>query len=87
MARKAKIDRRTISIYCAKCKTLLYKYRKGGRGGLVKCFVERIVEDRTGGGLTCPQCEQKFARLILIGGCPAHKMIQGKVYTRGMSRK
>ena len=81
------IDRRTISIYCARCKTLLYKYHKGGRGGLVKCFVEGIVEDRTEGDLKCPGCQQEFARFKMIQGRPAHKIIQGKVYTRGMARK
>ena len=84
---KEKIERRTISIYCAKCKTLLYKYQKGGRGGLVKCLVERIVDDRTAGDLKCPQCKQEFARLRMMEGKPAHKIIQGKVYTKGMSRK
>ena len=49
---------RTISIHCAKCNALLYKYHKGGRGGLVKCFLERIVEDRTEGDLKCPHCKQ-----------------------------
>ncbi len=78
---------RTISIHCAKCKTLLYKYRKGGRGGLVKCFLERIVEDRTRGDLKCPECRQEFARLRSIENRPAHKIIQGKVYTKGMPRK
>ena len=86
MARE-KIDRRTISIYCAKCRTLLYKYHKGGRGGLVKCLVERIVEDHTGGELTCPGCGQEFARARMMEGRPAHKIIQGKVFTKGMSRK
>ena len=43
MARK---DVRTIAILCAGCRTLLYKYRKGGRGGLVKCLESRIVDDR-----------------------------------------
>ena len=78
---------RTISIHCAKCQTLLYKYHKGGRGGLVKCLVERIVADRTEGDLKCPQCKQEFARLHMIGNQPAHKIIQGKVYTKGMRRK
>ncbi len=87
MAKKEKTDRRTISIHCAKCKTLLYKYHKGGRGGLVKCLVERIVEDNTNGDLKCPQCGQEFARERMIGGRPAHKIIQGKIYTKGMSRK
>ena len=80
-------DIRTISIFCAKCRALLYKYRKGGRGGLVKCRPNRIVEDRTAGDLKCPGCGQEFARLAMMGGGPAHKIIQGKVFTKGMSRK
>lgn len=80
-------DRRTIDIHCLKCRSLLYRYRKGGTGGLVKCFVERIVEDRTRGDLECPRCGQPFARARMIGGRAVHKIIQGKVFTRGMRRK
>lgn len=80
-------QRRTISIHCRKCDTLLYRYRKGGTGGLVKCFVERIVEDHTKGDLRCHECGQEFARPIVIGSRPAHKVISGKVFTRGMRRK
>jgi hypothetical protein len=80
-------DARTISILCAGCRTLLYRYRKGGTGGLVKCFVERIVEDCTAGDLRCPRCGQEFARFKMISGRPAHKIVQGKVFTRGMRRK
>lgn len=87
MAKKGTAPRRTISIHCLKCRTLLYRYGKGGTGGLVKCFVERILEDRTRGDLRCPECRQQFARPISIGGRAAHKIIQGKVYTRGMRRK
>ena len=78
---------RTISIYCAGCDTMLYKYRKGGRGGLVKCLVDRIVKDNTAGDMKCPNCGQEFARLMLIRNRPAHKIIQGKVFTRHMCRK
>ncbi len=81
------MDARTISIFCAKCQSLLYRYRKGGTGGLVKCFVEGIVEDRTAGDLRCPQCSQEFARFKMIGGRPTHKIVQGKVFVRGMRRK
>jgi hypothetical protein len=80
-------DRRTIAIHCARCRTLLYRYRKGGTGGLVKCFLERIAEDFTAGDLHCHQCGQEFARLRTLRGKPAHKIIQGKVFTRGMRRK
>jgi len=80
-------NRRTINIHCMKCRTLLYRYRKGGTGALVKCLVERIAEDRTRGDLCCPECGQEFARARMIGGKPAHKIIQGKVFTRGMRKK
>ena len=53
----------------------------------MKCIVDRIAEDRTAGDLKCPSCGQQFARPIPMGGQAAHKIIQGKVYTRGMGRK
>jgi hypothetical protein len=87
MGNKGTPSLRTISIYCARCHALLYRYRKGGRGGLVKCRPERIAEDHTAGDLKCPGCQQEFARFRMIEGRPAHKIIQGKVYTRGMSRR
>ncbi|MGF1736216.1 hypothetical protein [Photobacterium satsumensis] len=70
---------KTVDIYCAGCKTQLYKYRKGGKGALVKCFKERIVKDFTQQEGICPNCEQAFARDTLIRGAPALKMIGGKV--------
>jgi ribosomal protein S27E len=81
------VDFRTIAIHCRACGTLLYLYRKAGSGGLVKCLLERIAEDHTAGDLRCPGCGQEFARPRMYGGSPAHKIIQGKVYTRGMRRK
>lgn len=83
----AKPNRRTIAIHCAGCRGLLYRYRKGGTGALVKCYADRIAEDRTAGDLRCPSCGQPFARPIVIAGKPAHKIIQGKVFTRGMRLK
>ena len=80
-------ERRTISIHCLRCRTLLYRYKKGGTGGLVKCFIDRIVEDNTAGDLCCSGCGQEFARLRMIRGKPAHKIIQGKIYTKHMLRK
>lgn len=52
---------------------------QGGKGSLVKCFVERIVDDMTKGDLKCPQCDTEFARPAMIRGKPANKMIGGKV--------
>ena len=87
MADKVPADARTISILCARCRALLYKYRKGGSGGLVKVRPARIAEDHTTGDLTCPQCGQQFAREVMMGGGPAYKIIGGKVTTKGMRRK
>lgn len=69
---------RTVDIFCARCKCKLFKYRKGGKGALVKCFVERIVEDHTNKPCYCPNCEQPFARETMIRGTPAFKIIGGK---------
>jgi len=73
---------RVIKVYCSKCKTLLYRYRKEGRGHLIKCYKDKIVKDFTQGGLRCPHCRKLFAREAMIHGKPANKIIQGKVFTR-----
>ena len=72
----------TISIFCSRCRTLLFKYRKGGKGALVKCFKERITEDHTSQPCQCPECEATFARDTLIRGAPAFKLVGGKVFHR-----
>jgi len=71
---------KTVDIFCNKCKTQLFKYRKGGKGALVKCFKERISVDFTETACTCPKCQTVFAREMLIRGTPALKMIGGKVF-------
>ena len=53
----------------------------------MKCLVERIAEDFTNGDLRCHSCGQRFARPMDLPGQPAHKIISGKVYTKGMARK
>jgi hypothetical protein len=77
----------TIHIHCQGCKQHLYTYQKEGPGTLVKCYVDRITEDTTHGDLKCPGCGQEFARLASIHNRPAHKIIQGKVFTRGHCKK
>ena len=76
-------DTYTIKVHCAKCKELLYIYKKEGGGELVKCYVDMIIKDNTHGDLKCPQCGQAFARLTRIHNRPANKIIGGKVYVRG----
>ena len=70
---------RTVQISCAKCKAPIFKYRKGGKGALVKCFKERIVDDYTTTPGICTGCDQHFARETVIRGAPAFKIIGGKV--------
>ncbi|KII75446.1 hypothetical protein [Vibrio renipiscarius] len=74
-----KLPTQTVEIFCAKCRTLLFKYRKGGKGALVKCFKERITEDYMTTPCYCPQCGSEFARDTLVRGTPSFKMIGGKV--------
>ena len=57
---------------------MLFKYRKGGKGALVKCFKERIVVDNTVVPGRCPNCDATFARQTMIRGVPAFKIIGGK---------
>jgi len=79
----SKSDFYTIRVVCAKCQTVLYKYKKEGGGELIKCYVSNILEDYTKGDLCCPKCGQQFARKAMVHGRPAHKIINGKVTVRG----
>lgn len=71
---------KTVDIYCSQCNSQLYKYKKAGKGALVKCFKERITKDYTLTECICPNCEKQFAREVIIRGTPAFKMIGGKVW-------
>ncbi|GAA5192001.1 hypothetical protein [Ferrimonas gelatinilytica] len=69
----------SVAISCARCRAPLYRYRKGGKGALVKCFKARISVDHTEVPGVCPGCGGQFARETLIRGMPAFKIIGGKV--------
>ena len=70
---------KTVSIFCSKCQALLFKYKKGGKGALVKYFKERISKNYTQEPCCCPNFLNIFAREILVKGTPAYKIIGGKV--------
>lgn len=74
-----KLPTKSVDIFCAKCGCKLYRYRKGGKGSLVKCFRERITQDYTTAVGVCPECNTIFGREMLIRGAPSIKMIGGKV--------
>lgn len=78
---------RTISVYCAGCRKRLLKYHKGGRGGLVKCMHDRIARDDTEGDGTCPRCQVQWGRPMTLAGRSGWKVIQGRIFVKGMSRK
>ena len=73
-----------IKVYCAKCRSLLYHYKKEGAGSLIKCYADMIKSNHTKGDLKCPSCGQEFARHAVIHNRPAHKIIQGKVFVKGL---
>lgn len=74
-----KLPEKSVDIRCSSCKAMLFKYKKGGKGSLIKCFKERIVKDYTEIACTCPNCQSVFAREALVRGTPAYKIIGNKV--------
>ncbi|ABG42292.1 hypothetical protein Patl_3792 [Paraglaciecola sp. T6c] len=78
----SKAPSKSVDIFCAGCQQQLFRYKKGGKGALVKCFKERISKDFTSVEGTCPKCETIFARDTLVRGTPALKIIGGKVRFR-----
>tara|TARA_B110000914_G_C15427282_1_gene429592 strand:- start:104 stop:271 length:168 start_codon:yes stop_codon:yes gene_type:complete len=48
-----KAPNKTVDIYCSNCNNPLFKYRKAGKGALLKCFKERIAKDYTTSLCTC----------------------------------
>ncbi|WP_068546915.1 hypothetical protein [Thalassotalea crassostreae] len=74
-----KLPQKSVDIQCSSCKARLFKYKKGGKGALIKCFKERIVKDYTVTPCTCPNCQSVFARETLVRGTPAYKIVGNKV--------
>lgn len=81
---------RTINVKC-QCGQLLFTYFKGGRGRLIKCFLDRIRLDVVGlqGAVsgsrpTCPACSKAVGIIRLVHGRPALKINQGTVQKIGI---
>ena len=83
---------RTVSVNCAKCSARLFRYKKknGTKSNLIKCYLERIVDDVEGvlsgrddaddvAPYVCPKCDTRFGRPATIHGRPAMKFIGGKI--------
>ena len=80
---------RSLDVYC-KCGFHLARYKKGGKGRLVKMFFHKILADHAGVFLTepplplnqdiyCPQCGDRVASVRLVSGKHAAKINQGVV--------
>jgi hypothetical protein len=76
---------RVIKVEC-QCGQLLFKYYKGGRGRLIKCFLDEIRKDNVGVVDTpldarpiCPSCEKELGIVRIIRGRPALKLNQGAI--------
>ncbi|WP_371186181.1 hypothetical protein [Thalassotalea maritima] len=77
-----KLPEKSVNVICSQCRQILFKYKKGGKGSLIKCFKERIVSDYTSQPGVCPNCHSQFARDALVRGTPAYKIIGNKAFCK-----
>ncbi len=81
--------RRSVEVYC-QCGRLLARYKKGGKGRLVKMWFERIAQDHAevflkdpplplNTEIHCPDCQKRIATVQIVRGKYAAKMNQGGI--------
>lgn len=76
---------RVITVEC-QCGRTLFKYYKGGRGRLIKCFLHEIRQDQVGlldeplgSRPPCPHCGKELGEIRIVRGRPALKINQGTI--------
>ncbi len=76
---------RVIKVQCS-CGKILFKYYKGGRGRLIKCYLGEIRKDYAGisnaplgSRPVCPNCGKELGIIRMIHGRPALKINQGTI--------
>ena len=76
---------RIVKVEC-QCGQLLFRYHKGGRGRLIKCFLAEIQDDQAGvvdlplgSRPACPGCDKEIGIVRIVRGRPALKLNQGAV--------
>ena len=84
---------RNITVFC-KCGAKLVRYRKRGKGRLVKIHRLRITKDYAGvfsdetlpegADILCPSCGARVATVKKVSGKWVHKVNQGQI---GIIRK
>ena len=74
-----------VDVKC-QCGQHLFRYAKGGRGRLIKCFLDQIDRDAVGvvnasagARPICPGCGKEIGHVRMIRGRPALKLNQGRV--------
>jgi len=92
MARRILRNYKIISVFC-KCGEKLVRYRKGGKGRLVKIHTDRIAEDfwgifthkhPIGTEIFCPRCKNRIATVRMQSGKYINRVNQGQL---GIIRK
>lgn len=71
-------------VSCAYCKANICKYRKVGKGNLVRLWLSRIVEMEfeITKDLACPFCGEVLGSLVEIDGDGAYKILRSSLQTR-----
>lgn len=76
---------RVVTVEC-RCGRRLFKYYKGGRGRLIKCYLDEIRHDYVGidgepigSQPVCPGCGKELGSVRIVRGRPALKINQGTV--------
>jgi len=74
-----------IKVEC-QCGQLLFRYFKGGRGRLIKCYLDQIHDDGVGlanaplcARPVCPACGKAIGIVRMVRGRPALKLNQGAI--------
>lgn len=75
----------SVDVTC-QCGQHLFRYAKGGRGRLIKCFLDQIDQDEVGvveaslgARPVCPACGKEVGIVRIVRGRPALKLNQGAV--------
>ena len=80
-------ETRIIKLEC-KCGQKIARYKKEGRGKLIKMYLNMILEDvagifsrplKTNEDVFCPKCKKRLATIYIVHGRPAAKINQGAI--------
>ena len=78
-----------LYISCTKCNEPLMIYQKDGKGGLLRCYIDRMVwkasnqAEKQASNLTCLSCKNIIAIHMIYEpeNRPAYRLIPGTIHT------